>query len=75
MDDRDCVMLAREHGLNVIGTLAVLELAAARGLLDLQTVFRRLRATTFRMPFQLMTSMLQHDAKRKKQLEPFFHRT
>jgi predicted nucleic acid-binding protein len=66
MDDRDGAVLAREHGLNVIGTLAVLDLAAAHGLVDLQTVFHRLRATTFRMPLRLMTSMLEHDAKRKK---------
>jgi predicted nucleic acid-binding protein len=65
MDERDGVLLARKHGLNVIGTLAALDLAAARGLLDLQTMFDRLLATTFRMPPRLMTSMLEEDRKRK----------
>jgi hypothetical protein len=34
--------------LKVVGTLAALDLAAAHGLVDLQTMFERLRATTFR---------------------------
>jgi predicted nucleic acid-binding protein len=44
MDERDGVFLARKHGLDVIGTLAVLDLAAGRGLVDLQTMFDRLLA-------------------------------
>jgi len=48
MDERDGVVtIARQRGLNVIGTLAALDLAAVRGLVDLQTMFDRLRATTF----------------------------
>jgi predicted nucleic acid-binding protein len=47
MGERDGVSLARHRGLNVIGTLAALELAAVRGLVDLQTMFDRLRDTTF----------------------------
>jgi hypothetical protein len=34
----------------VVGTLAALDLAAAHGLVNLQTMFDRLRATTFRSP-------------------------
>src|SRR5207247_11116765 len=54
MDERDGVTLARHRGLKVVGTLAALELAAAHGLVDLQTMFDRLRATTFRSPVSLM---------------------
>jgi len=43
-----------------------LDLAAAHGLVDLQTMFDRLRATTFRSPVRLMVSMLEQDAERKK---------
>jgi len=51
MDERDGVTIARQRGLKVVGTLAALDLAAARGLVDLQTMFDRLRATTFRCCF------------------------
>ena len=66
MDERDGVTIARHRGLKVVGTLAALDLAAAHGLVDLQTMFDRLRATTFRSPVRLMVSMLEQDAERKK---------
>ncbi len=69
MDERDGVNLARERGLKVIGTLAALDLAAARGLIDLSTMFDRLSATTFRSPTQLMASMLEQNAARQKRKE------
>jgi hypothetical protein len=55
--------------LKVIGTLATLDLAAVRGLVDLQMMFARLRATTFRSRLRLMVSMLEQDAERKKRQE------
>lgn len=63
MDDRDGTVAARRLGLKVTGTLAVLDLAAAR---DLPTMFSRLRGTTFRSPLRLMAVMLEQDAQRKK---------
>jgi len=69
MDERDGVTIARHRGLKVVGTLAALDLAAAHGLVDLQTMFDRLRATTFRSPARLMVSMLEQDAERKKRQE------
>jgi predicted nucleic acid-binding protein len=66
MDERDGVTIARHRGLKVIGTLATLDLAAVHGLVDLPTMFDRLRATTFRSPLRLMVSMLAQDAERKK---------
>jgi predicted nucleic acid-binding protein len=69
MDDRDGVTIARHRGLKVVGTLAALDLAAGHGLIDLQIMFDRLRATTFRSPVRLMVSMLQQDAERKKRQE------
>ena len=59
MDERDGVTIARHRGLKVVGTLATLDLAAAHGLVDLQTMFDRLRATTFRSPVRLMVSMIE----------------
>jgi predicted nucleic acid-binding protein len=66
MDERDGVAVARRRGLKVVGTLSVLDLAAARGLIDLQTMFDRLRETTFRSPQRLMANMLEQDAERRK---------
>lgn len=66
MDDQHGVLEARKRGLEVVGTLAVLDRAAACGWIDLQEMFRRLRASTFRSPLRLMARMLEEDALRKK---------
>jgi predicted nucleic acid-binding protein len=70
MDERDGVAIARLRGLKVVGTLAALDLAAAHGLVDLQTMFDRLRATTFRSPVRLMVSMLEQDAAQETSRRP-----
>lgn len=66
MDERDGVTLGRRRGFKVVGTLAALDLAAFRGLVDLQTMFDRLHETTFRSPHRLMSSMLEQDAERRR---------
>ncbi len=66
MDERDGVAAARARNLEVIGTLGVLDIAAARGWIDLTAAFSRLRQTTFRSPQRLMAAMLEQDALRKK---------
>lgn len=58
MDDRAGVDAAHNSRLAVIGTLGVLELAALRGLVDLETVFTKLRSTNFRYPPALMDAIL-----------------
>src|SRR5215470_14860244 len=66
MDDRHGTVEARKRGLEVVGTLAVLDRAAAHGWIDLQEMFRRSRASTFRSPLRLMARMLEEDALRKQ---------
>jgi predicted nucleic acid-binding protein len=66
MDERDGAAAARALNLKVVGTLGVLDIAAARGWLDLQDMFSRLRQTTFRSPHRLLATMLKQDAERKK---------
>lgn len=66
MDDRHGTREARRRGLQAIGTLAVLDRAAAGGWIDLPEMFARLRATSFRSPLRLMARMLEEDALRKK---------
>ncbi|HWW88102.1 MAG TPA: DUF3368 domain-containing protein [Vicinamibacterales bacterium] len=45
---------ARANGLSVAGTLAVLDLGARRGLLDLSVALERLEKTTFRVSPRLL---------------------
>jgi predicted nucleic acid-binding protein len=64
MDERHGTAAARDRGLTVVGTLGVLDEAAALGWLDLPTMFARLSRTTFRCPARLMAIMLEQDAAR-----------
>ncbi len=66
IDERDGASVARERGLAVSGTLAVLDLAAARQWVDLRLMLERLGKTTFRPPLRLMATMLERDAQRKR---------
>ena len=66
MDERDGTVIARSRGLSVVGTLGILDAAAARGWIDLAVMFDRLQATSFRSPRRLMATMLEIDAKRNK---------
>jgi len=66
MDNQDGTREARQRGLEVVGTLAVLDRAAARGLVELPEMFRRLQATSFRPPVRVMAKMLEEDARRAK---------
>lgn len=66
LDERDGTIAARERGLTVMGTLGVLDRAAALGWVDLPIMFGRLCNTTFRSPLRLMATLLEEDAVRKK---------
>ncbi|HEX8844516.1 MAG TPA: DUF3368 domain-containing protein [Pyrinomonadaceae bacterium] len=65
MDERDGVREALQRNLRVIGTLGVLDEAAARGLLELPEVLARLQQTSFRINAELIDSLLEQDAERK----------
>jgi predicted nucleic acid-binding protein len=67
MDDLDGREEAEHHGLAVMGTLRVLELAAERGLIDFPTAITKLQATSFHLPVSLVREMLARDANRKSQ--------
>jgi len=71
IDERDGAAASRARGLTVTGTLGVLDRAASRGLVDLSSMFVRLRDTTFRSPVGLMATMLEQDAiRRERQRQP-----
>jgi predicted nucleic acid-binding protein len=58
MDDRKGVIAAERQGLNVTGTLGVLDLAAERGLIDFAETVTALKLTSFRMPLALLGELL-----------------
>jgi predicted nucleic acid-binding protein len=54
LDERRGRKVAKGLGLVVSGTLGVLDLAAHRGLVDLEDAFSRLEQTTFRATPRLL---------------------
>ncbi len=59
MDDRKGVVAAERPGLNVIGTLGVLDLAAELGLVGFAQAVAALRLTSFRTPATLLKELLE----------------
>lgn len=66
MDDMDGRAAARRLGLNVIGTLGLLERAAEKGLLELPPTLARLRATSFFVAEKLLEAALERDRQRRQ---------
>ena len=64
-DDLEGREEAMHRGLEVTGTLGILERAALRGLIDLPAVMAQLQATTFYGPPDIIAAMLARDAARK----------
>ena len=66
IDDRAGRNAAIRHGLAVIGTIGLLEQAAAHGLLDLPQVAKRLLQTNARLNPALLRGALERDKARKQ---------
>jgi predicted nucleic acid-binding protein len=66
IDEKRGRQAALQRGIAAYGTLAVLEAAAAKGLLDLPTVFGSLNSTNFRASRRLLDDALARDRSRKK---------
>jgi predicted nucleic acid-binding protein len=66
MDDRAGRSAALHCGLAVIGTIGLLERAAARGLLELPDTMARLRQTNARLDPELIRAALERDKTRKQ---------
>jgi len=58
MDDRNARGVARPLGLQVMGTLAILEVGARLGHVDLPSALARLAKTNFRASPELLRSLL-----------------
>jgi predicted nucleic acid-binding protein len=65
IDDRAARKAARERGLTVVGTLGLLERAAAMNLLDLAAATDGLGRTTFKIAPALIKHALERDAQRR----------
>lgn len=65
MDEKLGRNIAIAEGLVVVRTLALLELAAERGLIKLQPTFDRLRGTSFRVDDSLVDAALARESARK----------
>ena len=66
MDDRKAVIAAEKQGLNITGTLGVLDLAAELGLIDFAEAAMALELTTFRMPLALLEALLNKHMESEK---------
>jgi predicted nucleic acid-binding protein len=67
IDERKGRMLARERGLLVVGTIGVIEKAAASGLLDGEAALEALQSTTFFAAADLFESALARLRKERTQ--------
>ena len=59
IDDRDASREAVRSGLNVVGTLSILEEAAKRRLLDIEQKTKELKQTNFRASDKLYQAVLE----------------
>ena len=64
IDERAGSAIARGLGLQVTGTLGVLDEAARRKLISLADAIDRLKQTSFRYPKAIVARLLEEDAKR-----------
>lgn len=65
IDEKAARIVAKDRGLSVAGTLAVLELAAQRGAVDLSTAIERLTSTSFRVGTDVIEALLTEHARRQ----------
>ena len=61
---------AERRQIRFMGTLGVLDKAAARGLIDLPSTIERLLQTNFYVTPSLLKTLLENDASRKKSASP-----
>jgi predicted nucleic acid-binding protein len=66
LDDYDARQEAARRHIPVIGTLRVLDEAAARGLIDLKEILARLQQTNFYVSSDLLQWLLDRDARRRQ---------
>jgi predicted nucleic acid-binding protein len=68
IDEREARREAARRRIPVIGTIGILEEAAARNLIDLPEALQRLLATNFRIDRRYLDDALHRDAERRERL-------
>jgi predicted nucleic acid-binding protein len=63
IDERKGTRVAIDKGLDVTGTLGILQRAALRGLLNLPEAFDRLKQTNFRYQQEIMDKLLDQGSR------------
>jgi predicted nucleic acid-binding protein len=66
IDDHKAQVAAREKGLAVVGTLAILERAGEQNLIDLCAAISALRRTNFRVQPRFLVDMLRRHEERNR---------
>jgi predicted nucleic acid-binding protein len=66
LDDRDAREAAQARHLQIAGTLAVLEEAACRDLIDMDQAIKKLRGTNYRATDELYQSSLERVRQRRR---------
>jgi len=69
MDDMDGRAAARRLGIATVFTVAVLELAAEKNLIDLSSVLTRLQQTSFFISKEIIEAALERDRLRQQRKE------
>lgn len=65
VDERKATQAALQLGLPATGVLGALDLAAEQQLLNLAEAVTKLRETTFRIPEEIVSALLQRDTLRR----------
>ena len=65
IDDRAALAIANQLGIACLGTLAVLDLAAEKGLVDIRAVVSELGKTKFHASQRLIDRLVQRDEARR----------
>lgn len=65
IDDRRARLAATDQAVRTIGTMGILEAAAAKRLISLPSTLQRLRATNMFISAELFTQALQRDSARR----------
>jgi len=70
MDDMDGRAAARRLGLSPIFTVAILELAAEKDLLELSPTIAKLQGTNFFISQEILDAALKRDRERREKQKP-----
>jgi predicted nucleic acid-binding protein len=68
VDDRKARREAARLGVNIVGTIGILEAAADRDLVNLSDALARLRMTDFKASDRLFADAIYRENKRRRQM-------